>query len=508
MPYINIALADLNNVERNCDRRQVLASVLKTPMKLASVILRIGFLTACRRADVIPNFITHATSSISKTFPENQTIRKECVTFQSRILNESIKDAFRRKAYLERCQRRHLHGVLSEVDRIVFDWMKTSCRRIFDDTMKAGEKRLAHKFHNLVQSKMDAQYMIQNQSSQSVNGEELTGKQAATEMIDLNQPSETDGEIEGTKRVNNLSEMAIPAQTCQLLSKGPKFALTPKINASVLQKVEIGVERLAYGKRWKDFLQRYQLINSNAQTPPSTDRALCVSATPMAVVNQSGNQEPVEPLESGPQVEPQADQQPTSSATRPSSRRFVPRFPDAVKKQPPPTTNDEESKLRKLKKQVISAFKNHKQERINTSEEERQGLQSLKKNDEVIVKPSDKCKGFVILNKADYVKKVGDILQDENNYTELESNPTAKLEASTKRIFKTVTRDKLPTTLATELVPSHCRTPVMYGLPKDHKDNVPLRPIISACGGPTEKNIMAVGANPQSTPPVCSGAPA
>lgn len=472
MPYITIALKELNNVERNSDRRKVLVSVLKTPMKLANIILRIGFLIACRRADVVPNFITQATSSISKTFAENRAIQKECEALQFRLLNESIKDAFRSKAYLERCQRRHLHDILSEIDKPVFEWMKTSCRRIFEDTMENGERRLTHKFWNLVQSTRGVQ-------------------RADREKKTLKPPEETEGETEGAKRVNNLSKATFPAETLNLLSKGPKFALTPKIDASVLQKVELGVERLAYGKRWKDFSQRYQPTSPNAQISPP-DRAICDSVTSLALANQHGNQrgnqrenqEPMEP--DGPELH--ANQQPASStATGGFSRRFVPRFPDAVKKQPPPTTTKEEDKLRKLKKQVIGTFKNHKQERLNTTEEERKGLQTLKKNDEVIVKPSDKCKGLVILNKTDYVKKVDEILQDDNNYEKLQNNPTAKVEAGTKRIFKAVTKDKLPSTLAAELVPSHSRTPVMYGLPKDHKENVPLRPIISACGGPTEK---------------------
>ena len=38
-----------------------------------------------------------------------------------------------------------------------------------------------------------------------------------------------------------------------------------------------------------------------------------------------------------------------------------------------------------------------------------------------------------------------------------------------------------------ELTPNYSRTPVFYGLPKDHKPAIPLRPVISGCDGPTEK---------------------
>ena len=124
---------------------------------------------------------------------------------------------------------------------------------------------------------------------------------------------------------------------------------------------------------------------------------------------------------------------------------------------------------------------------LNTTEEERRGLNELKKNENVVVKPSDKCKGLVILDKAAYVNKVHDILDDETNYERLPSNPTAKIEAKTKQIFKQASRDKLPESLVKDLIPTNARTPVFYGLPKDHKAGVPLRPIVSSCGGPTEK---------------------
>ena len=62
-----------------------------------------------------------------------------------------------------------------------------------------------------------------------------------------------------------------------------------------------------------------------------------------------------------------------------------------------------------------------------------------------------------------------------------------KVGAQTKRTFKSVSKDKLPEKVITELNTSHSRTPVFYGLPKDHKPFVTLRPVISGCEEPTEK---------------------
>ena len=107
MPYIRRALDDLKALETNRDSRQVLVNILKTPMKLASVIVRISFLLSCRKYGTMPRFIDNATSSIDKIFAKNNAIKKECGMFRIKLLNESIKEAFRYKAFLERLQKRH-----------------------------------------------------------------------------------------------------------------------------------------------------------------------------------------------------------------------------------------------------------------------------------------------------------------------------------------------------------------------------------------------------------------
>ena len=176
-----------------------------------------------------------------------------------------------------------------------------------------------------------------------------------------------------------------------------------------------------------------------------------------------------------------------SEQTENRDRRFVPNFPDTVKKQPSLSTAETEEKLKVLKKRVLNTYKNHTETEQNTTEEERKALNELKKNENVIVKPSDKCKGLVILDKTSYVQKVRNILDDEANYQKLPSNPTAKIEAKTKQVFKQTCKDKLPESLIKDLTTTNARTPIFYGLPKDHKAGIPLRPIVSTCGGPTEK---------------------
>ena len=75
------------------------------------------------------------------------------------------------------------------------------------------------------------------------------------------------------------------------------------------------------------------------------------------------------------------------------------------------------------------------------------------------MKLSDKCKGLVLMDKADYLNKSHAILKERNNYESIDKNPVPKLQAETKRIFKAVTNDKLPEETIKELTTSDSRTP-------------------------------------------------
>ena len=46
---------------------------------------------------------------------------------------------------------------------------------------------------------------------------------------------------------------------------------------------------------------------------------------------------------------------------------------------------------------------------------------------------------------------------------------------------------RTPSSIIKSLMPQSSRTAELYGLPKDHKPGVPLRPIVSACGDPLDK---------------------
>ena len=163
-----------------------------------------------------------------------------------------------------------------------------------------------------------------------------------------------------------------------------------------------------------------------------------------------------------------------------------PTFPTPMpaKCQPPNVKASSIELFRKLKYRIGSVFRSQKT-KVNVQKKESAPLiEKLVKNDKIIVKQSDKCKGLVIIPKTDYVTKASDIL---SSYQKVPTNPTPALESKTKDLTLKVLRDQLPDRTLYNLLPRWTRTAEFYGLPKTHKPGNPLRPIVSACGDPLDK---------------------
>ena len=127
----------------------------------------------------------------------------------------------------------------------------------------------------------------------------------------------------------------------------------------------------------------------------------------------------------------------------------------------------------------------------NLSPEELLALQDLRTDNTVVIKPADKGGSIVILDLKDYIEEG---LRQLNNRQHYEPSTIKIYEASTKKIKTYLTNlvqhGMLPPTTHLNLTHKFPRLPSLYLLPKIHKPNNPGRPIISACGGPTE-NISA-----------------
>ena len=112
-------------------------------------------------------------------------------------------------------------------------------------------------------------------------------------------------------------------------------------------------------------------------------------------------------------------------------------------------------------------------------------LEHLRKNKDIVITKADKGNKVVVLNAVDYEQKLNELISDNSTYEICNNNPLKIWQQSYNRNLKTILKD-LPN-LFKKYQPFVPSPPYLYGLPKIHKDIVPLRPIVSTTGSVTYK---------------------
>ena len=106
-------------------------------------------------------------------------------------------------------------------------------------------------------------------------------------------------------------------------------------------------------------------------------------------------------------------------------------------------------------------------------------LKDLACDEDILILLADKGKVTVVMNKADYDAKMLIMLRDENTYRSVKKDPTSSLERNTNSMLLSLTPG-----VYSYLRSSAGSKPQLYGLPKVHKQDVPLRPIVSFVSSP------------------------
>ena len=135
-----------------------------------------------------------------------------------------------------------------------------------------------------------------------------------------------------------------------------------------------------------------------------------------------------------------------------------------------------------IRQDCAIVLKKAKPPRMNLSKEEFSALKSLNQNQDIVVLKADKGGATVILNKDDYCKKMLDHLHNSGSYKKLLKYPLKKI---SRMVALAIKSSSSVGSLCHKLIESSPLTPRIYGLPKIHKERVPLRPIVNSIGGPT-----------------------
>lgn len=110
----------------------------------------------------------------------------------------------------------------------------------------------------------------------------------------------------------------------------------------------------------------------------------------------------------------------------------------------------------------------------------------LKSHPDLYILQSDKGGCTVAINREDYIQKTQELLQDNFTYTQLTRDPTTSTQTTHNNLIKSLKAKKEISEIeAKSLIIYNASCPKLYCLPKVHKPNIPLRPIVSSINSVT-----------------------
>lgn len=146
-----------------------------------------------------------------------------------------------------------------------------------------------------------------------------------------------------------------------------------------------------------------------------------------------------------------------------------------------------------IKKDVTDLLSRPNQHGTNLTTQEREALNTLMKNEDLVIKEANKGGRIVVMNKKDYVEECKKQLSNDSFYQKLDSDPNKDY---TTEVLQQVTQMKEEAVISddeykllTEYLDTE-ETPIFYGLPKIHKQFEtfpPLRPIVSQMKSATKR---------------------
>ncbi|KFD47299.1 hypothetical protein M513_11809, partial [Trichuris suis] len=119
----------------------------------------------------------------------------------------------------------------------------------------------------------------------------------------------------------------------------------------------------------------------------------------------------------------------------------------------------------------------------NITGEERRTLKTLRQKTQLVITKADKGNVVVVLDKKMYVQKITELLNGAA-YTAIQDDPTENVRKTLRSLleyFEHEAHDKEISKIRNHIYYiSNTRCPELYGLPKIHKPEVPLRPVVSS----------------------------
>ena len=142
----------------------------------------------------------------------------------------------------------------------------------------------------------------------------------------------------------------------------------------------------------------------------------------------------------------------------------------------------QQGKVEELRGKFKAILKKTPPSKPNITKEEHQALRQLKNDENRMVLTVDKGMSLAVLEKENYIHKAEELLQ-QPNYKILALDPTTNHKNKLISLLKSIKADGgINDNLYKKLYPTGASSPKFYGLPKVHKEGIPLKPIVSSIG--------------------------
>ena len=109
-------------------------------------------------------------------------------------------------------------------------------------------------------------------------------------------------------------------------------------------------------------------------------------------------------------------------------------------------------------------------------------IKELGNDPNIVISPCDKGGGVAVLSRKDYLDKMADLLSDQENYNTISTGSCAKKAKDFNQAVRKILKRSPEGKSLWYLIEEDPQPPRMYGLPKTHKPDVPMRQITSGCG--------------------------
>ena len=135
---------------------------------------------------------------------------------------------------------------------------------------------------------------------------------------------------------------------------------------------------------------------------------------------------------------------------------------------------------------IARVLKKARPPKSNISKEEWRAIKELRTDKEHLILTADKGVALVVMDKKDYIQKMKQLLNDNNTYRPLKMDPTNRQKNRFINILRSMKIEgRLKDHTYKKMYPTGASSPKLYELPKIHKKNIPLRPIVSSQGSVT-----------------------